>query len=69
MPDETYQPKTYRKQGGDEFVVADGGKITVENGGQLVVKGVDLGALPTADPGDGATIWVDGGVLKVATGP
>lgn len=69
MPDPNYQPKTYRKQGGDEFVVADGGTITVENGGSLVVKGADLGALPTTDPGDGATIWVDNGVLKVATGP
>lgn len=29
----SYQPKTYRKQGGDEFVVASGGKITVESGG------------------------------------
>lgn len=33
----TYQPKTYRKQGGDEFVVASGGKITVESGGVLDV--------------------------------
>lgn len=30
-----YQPKTYRKQGGDEFVVASGGTITVESGGTL----------------------------------
>jgi hypothetical protein len=30
-----YQPKTYRKQGGDEFVVANGGKITFESGGGL----------------------------------
>jgi len=32
MADATYQPLTYRKQGGDEFVVASGGKITVEDG-------------------------------------
>lgn len=29
----SYQPKVYRKQGGDELVVASGGKITVETGG------------------------------------
>lgn len=31
----TYAPKTYRKQGGNEFVVASGGKITVEAGGEI----------------------------------
>lgn len=34
----SYQPKTYRKQGGDEFVVASGGKITVESGGKVTVN-------------------------------
>lgn len=38
MSDSTYQPKTYRKQGGDEFVVADGGKITVESGGEIDIE-------------------------------
>lgn len=33
-----YQPKTYRKQGGDEFVIADGGKITIESGGTIEVE-------------------------------
>lgn len=33
----SYQPKTYRKEGGDEFVVASGGAITVESGGALTV--------------------------------
>ena len=28
-----------------------------------------VSALPTADPGDGVSIWNDEGVLKVATGP
>jgi len=32
MADTTYQPKVYRKQGGAEFVVASGGKITLESG-------------------------------------
>jgi hypothetical protein len=31
----SYQPKVYRKQGGDELVVAAGGKITVEAGGAV----------------------------------
>ena len=33
MADQTYQPKVYRKQGGSEQVIADGGKQTVESGG------------------------------------
>jgi hypothetical protein len=37
MADETYQPKVYRKQGGDEFVVSSGGAITVESGGKVGV--------------------------------
>jgi hypothetical protein len=33
MADATYQPKVYRKIGGEEQVIADGGKQTVESGG------------------------------------
>lgn len=33
-----YNAKVYRKQGGEELVVADGGKITVEAGGELVMN-------------------------------
>jgi hypothetical protein len=33
----TYQGKVYRSQGGDEMVVASGGKITVQAGGQINV--------------------------------
>jgi len=39
MADATYSPKVYRKQGGDELVVASGGKITVETGGILAANG------------------------------
>lgn len=42
MADATYQPKVYRKQGGDELVVASGGKINVESGGTIEVNGTDL---------------------------
>lgn len=31
----SYQPKTYREQGGDKFVVADGGTIEIQSGGIL----------------------------------
>ncbi len=32
MADATYQPKTYRKRGGDEHVFANGGILTMESG-------------------------------------
>lgn len=35
MPDETYQPKVYREQGGDKLVVKDGGIIKVEDSGHI----------------------------------
>jgi len=35
MSDSTYQGKVYRKQGGDELIVANGGKLTVESGGAI----------------------------------
>ncbi len=42
MVDATYSPKVYRKQGGDELVVASGGKINIETGGTIEVNGDDL---------------------------
>jgi len=41
MVDATYGPKVYRKQGGDELVVASGGKITVEPGGSIENGGAE----------------------------
>lgn len=38
MVDSTYQPKTYREQGGDRFVAASGGSIDVESGGEMDVE-------------------------------
>jgi hypothetical protein len=40
----SYAPKVYRKQGGDEMVVASGGILNVESGGQLQIAGVAVGA-------------------------
>jgi len=47
MADASYQPKVYRKQGGDEQVVASGGTLTVESGGTLTNAGTfaNTGAL------------------------
>lgn len=35
MSDATYQPKTYRRNGGDVFVVASGGSIVLESGAAI----------------------------------
>ena len=35
MPDTTYMPKVYKKDGGDTLVVASGGQIAVEAGGKI----------------------------------
>ncbi len=43
MPDNTYQTKVYTKQGGDEQVIANGGKQTVESGGAVEIA--DVGGL------------------------
>lgn len=50
MPDDTYQPKVYRRQGGDEMVVASGGAIEVESGGVIqapeIADANEVGAMP-----------------------
>ena len=38
MSDSTYQAKVYEKQGGDELIVASGGKITVQAGGEIDIS-------------------------------
>ena len=40
MADPTYGAKVYEKQGGDEIVVASGGKITEEPGGAILGRAV-----------------------------
>ena len=54
----SYQPKVYRKQGGDELVIASGGKITIEEGGALKAsKGIGalaaISGLTVEEFGDG----------------
>jgi hypothetical protein len=46
MPDTTYDPLTYRKQGGNEFVVASGGVLRLEAGSAVKsTDGTDLDLL------------------------
>lgn len=56
----TYQPAVYRKQGGDELVVASSGKITVDSGGVIVNTPQSLGVadVATAITPSGNTILV-----------
>jgi hypothetical protein len=52
--DLTYTPKTYRRAGGDESIIADGGKLIIESGGTIEVESGGIlsiadGALAAAD--------------------
>lgn len=47
MADASYQPKVYRKQGGDELIVASGGAIDIESGGALKIAGTQVSATAT----------------------
>ena len=40
-----YQSKVYRKQGGEEFVVASGGVLNIETGGKVKANGTQGAAL------------------------
>ena len=44
MADTTYQPKVYRTDGGDKFVVASGGTIDIESGGYFKIAGTAVTA-------------------------
>lgn len=57
MADTTYAPKVYRKQGGDEQVIADGGLQTVESGGTVSFASgsiLNIGTTPKTTVGIGA---------------
>lgn len=43
----SYQGKVYRKQGGDELIVASGGTIDIESGGALKIAGTQVRATAT----------------------
>lgn len=45
MADESVQPLVYLEQGGEKFVVASGGKIDIETGGQILTNGTQGAAL------------------------
>jgi ABC-type iron transport system FetAB permease component len=65
MSDATYRPKVYRKQGGDELVVASGGVITVESGGSIAYNPVKR--LYRAGAKAGATSgWAVAGTTNIA---
>lgn len=49
MADSTYQPKTYRKDGGDTSVVASGGVLDIESGGALKLAGTQVYPTVTAE--------------------
>lgn len=42
MADATYKPAVYRKQGGDDLVVASGGTLDVESGGAFKIAGTQV---------------------------
>lgn len=65
MTDQTYQPKVYQKQGGDELVVANGGKISVEPGGAIEFDSVAIGAMKWVDVAVTAALLDGGGSVKV----
>jgi hypothetical protein len=77
MPDASYQPAVYRKQGGAEFVVADGGALTVEAGGavnfatgtKLTTGVLTATASFTAGAEDSSVTYLIGAANIVATLP
>jgi hypothetical protein len=44
--DPSYRPKVFKRDGGDELVVADGGVITVQSGGSIVAEAGSTMNLP-----------------------
>lgn len=53
----SYQGKVYRKQGGDDLVVASGGTLDIESGGALELAGTALTA--TADELNQYSVFLD----------
>ena len=55
MADATYQPKVYKKQGGDVLVVASGGSINVETGGAVTANGTQAATIADVATAGSAT--------------
>jgi hypothetical protein len=55
MPEASYAPKVYMKQGGDELVVASGGKVNIESGGIIADDGVQASAIVSLTDSTGGT--------------
>ncbi|MAZ17892.1 MAG: hypothetical protein CL535_16375 [Ahrensia sp.] len=76
MADATYTPKVYRKQGGDEFVVASGGTFTLESGATFtderfsasVAVAADVLAIPVTARYVAKTTGADAEALTLANG-
>jgi len=58
MADATYGPKTYRKQGGDEIVIASGGTLNLESGAIFQQDNKAAAAVMTVGTQATATITV-----------
>ena len=69
MADTSYQPLTYREQGGSRFVVASGGSLDVESGGEIDVEsGGSLKLAGTAITATAAEInYMDGAIFTDVT--
>lgn len=71
----SYAPKTYRATGGDQFIVANGGAITVEAGGAITTAAQELtvsGAITAGVPGvelNHATVAVAATIADAANHP
>ena len=66
----TYQPAVYRKQGGDELVIASSGTISLESGSSCEFEsGSALGIAGTVAVASGGSLTINsGGTLNVDSG-
>lgn len=66
----TYQPAVYRKQGGDDLVIASSGTITMESGSTMTIASgaaATLAGTLTVSSGGAITV-ASGGTFTVASG-
>jgi len=63
----SYEPNVYHKQGGDEFVVASGGTLTIEAGGTIANAGAMTDSVVTKSANYTLTA-ADSGKVIVVTG-